>query len=362
MTDKRRRSSHWPDWPTFIGEGETWLLRQVMFDAGLPPHAPRIANAIRMSVNFTVGVAEVSVGKIAAVLGLSDDTVTRCIAALKDRGHIALAAGRGRGNVHRIGWTMKAETRTGTFAGLTGENITGLSGKAMDRLREMMGEENTAAVRGFDEENTAEQRGFSAENPAEDDVKPRNLDPKTPQGCGTYYPLNNLSNGLGGKPPNPRGGKASRDDTPDAEPGDKEAPSNPRQSPTSRQKEDQVFEGEVVGPEDHAPAFEALWSNWPKKAGRSEAQAAFADAIHRGANVDNIMRGAAAYIADRRMDKRGAAAVVQFTTPLGRWLRDATWEAWFKVPDAEALRASDHYAEDLQIVEAAFAARKAMPF
>ena len=362
MSEKRRRSSHWPDWPAFVGEGEAWLLRQVMFDAALPPHAPRVANAIRMCVNFTAGVAEVGVGKIAAVLGLSDDTVTRCIAALNDRGHIALDAGRGRGNVHRIGWTMKAETRTGKFTGLIGENITGLSGKAADRLRELTDEENTAAVRGFAQENTAGLRGFSGENPAEEDVKPRNIDPKTPQGCGTYYLLNDLSNDLGGKPPNPRGGENSRDVVSDAEPGDEVALPSTRQSSASRRKEDQVIEGEVVGPEDHARAFEALWSNWPKRSGRAEARAAWQDVLRQGAVAEMILEGAAAYIADRKRDKRGPAAVVQYTTPLARWLREAAWEAWVAVPGSEAAAYAAQAEEDERIAEAIIAVRASMPF
>lgn len=329
-----RTSTRWPDWPTFVGEGETWLLRQVMFDSALPPHAPRVGNAIRMSVNFTSGVAEVGVGKIAAVLGLSDDTVTRCIAALNDRGHITLAAGRGRGNVHRIGWLLKAETRTGNFVGLTLENITGLSGKAAERLREMMGDENTAGLRSFADENTANMRGFLQENPADEDGKPRKEDRKTPQPCGTYLPSNDLSNDHGGKPPYPRGQAADPKEFSDAEPA--ASPFNAAGPYPARRSEEQLIDGEVLTPGEADDLLAWLLEAWPKKRPPALAAAALEAVLLAGADPEEIEAGARAYLAERAADRRGGAAQVRFCAALDRWLTDRRWLDHTAAPAAAA--------------------------
>ena len=76
MRSKReRKSAHWPDLASFFREGEAWVLRQIVFDAALPPMAARAAACVRLSVNFETGVSEVGVSTIAAALGVSDDTV-----------------------------------------------------------------------------------------------------------------------------------------------------------------------------------------------------------------------------------------------------------------------------------------------
>lgn len=112
-------------------------------------------------------------------------------------------------------------------------------------------------------------------------------------------------------------------------------------------------------------AFASIYRRWPKQAGETEARQAFRAAIASGVELELIAQGAAAYIADRQRDRRGPAAVIQFTTPMARWLGERGWEAWAALPEAE--RQAEHEAAT---THAAFLARarerdarrKSMPF
>lgn len=96
-----------------------------------------------------------------------------------------------------------------------------------------------------------------------------------------------------------------------------------------------VYTGTDDQAELAARLFDAIWRGWPKKTGRAEAWKSLIDALAAGAVPAEIARGAAAYIADRQRDSRGPAAVIQYTTPLARWLADGAWAAWLDLPEAE---------------------------
>lgn len=112
-------------------------------------------------------------------------------------------------------------------------------------------------------------------------------------------------------------------------------------------------------------SFRALFDRWPKRIGEADARGAFAEALSAGADLRAIAVGAAAYVADRYRDRRGPAAIIQFTTPLARWLRERGWETWQGLPEAE--RAAQHTAADEEEAARArarsrAALRAAMPF
>jgi len=317
---RERKSAHWPDLSSFFREGEAWVLRQVVFDAALPPMAARVAACVRLSVNFETGVSEVGVSTIAAALGVSEDTVGRCIAALDQRGHAQVDYGRGRGQTHRVAWIVKHDTKMDTFAGLLAENISGLDAKNTARLRSFQGKKNTAAVRDFDDEN-----------PANLPVKSRKSAAKTPQECGANIIKNNIGNNMGVSPIPP----CDVSDTIDGE-----------------------ILSDAAGDNLHEARFDAIFGRWPKQSGREDARRAFSAAIAAGEDIEAIARGAAAYVTDRQRDPRGPAAVIQFTTPMARWLRERGWEAWGGLPEAEARAAAQH-ASDLELILERARAREA---
>jgi hypothetical protein len=114
-----------------------------------------------------------------------------------------------------------------------------------------------------------------------------------------------------------------------------------------------------------AASFTALIDRWPKRGGETEARQAFAEALAQGAELRDIAVGAAAYVADRHRDRRGPAALVQYTTPLARWLREKGWEVWKGLPGAEraaqqAAAKEDESAHARALSRAAM--RAAMPF
>lgn len=117
-----------------------------------------------------------------------------------------------------------------------------------------------------------------------------------------------------------------------------------------------------AAPADLGERFQALWSHWPKPKGRADAEKALAEVLRQGAIWEDIARGAAAYVADRQRDDRGPAAVIHYTTPLGKWLREGEWEAWINLPDAEADAEAEQEALWLADEERRAAIRKAMPF
>lgn len=111
--------------------------------------------------------------------------------------------------------------------------------------------------------------------------------------------------------------------------------------------------------------FEAIYDRWPKRGKEDDARRAFKQALAAGADPEHIAIGAAAYVADRHRDRRGPAAVIQFTTPLARWLRERGWETWIALPDAErvaAQGASDERETMLERLRTQETRRRAMPF
>ena len=122
------------------------------------------------------------------------------------------------------------------------------------------------------------------------------------------------------------------------------------------------IDGEIVSDaagKHHTDArFDAIFGRWPKQSGREDARRAFGAAIAAGEDIEAIARGAAAYVIDRQRDPRGPAAVIQFTTPMGRWLRERGWQAWVGLPEAEA-RAAAQQASDIELIQERARAREA---
>lgn len=111
--------------------------------------------------------------------------------------------------------------------------------------------------------------------------------------------------------------------------------------------------------------FEVIFGRWPKRGQEDDARRAFKKALAAGADPAHVAKGAAAYVADRHRDRRGPAAVIQFTTPLARWLQERSWETWIALPDAERIAAqgaSDEREAMLDKLRDQETRRQAMPF
>lgn len=80
-----------------------WLVA-VCKDANLPPNASRVATMIASYLNSRTGKAWPSQATLADQLGMSKDTVRRCVAALVEAGHLDAETGDGRGHatVYRL--------------------------------------------------------------------------------------------------------------------------------------------------------------------------------------------------------------------------------------------------------------------
>lgn len=119
------------------------------------------------------------------------------------------------------------------------------------------------------------------------------------------------------------------------------------------------------GANDAERMFSTIFDRWLKRSGEKDARCAFMRALADGADPEAIARGAAAYLVDRSRDRRGPAAVIQYTTPLARWLADRGWETWAALPSAERQAAasdfSDHEAMKATMRERE-ERRRSMPF
>lgn len=116
----------------FFIERDAWLMRQVNFDAALPPQASRIASSLALMLNRESGVAQASAATLAVPLGIHPDTATRCLKALAARGHLTIEYVDGQSSRYRI--VIFAETQRGKFRGLCKENLSGLSPDAQKKL------------------------------------------------------------------------------------------------------------------------------------------------------------------------------------------------------------------------------------
>uniref|UniRef100_A4WNQ7 Helix-turn-helix domain-containing protein n=2 Tax=Cereibacter TaxID=1653176 RepID=A4WNQ7_CERS5 len=92
-------------------------------------------------------------------------------------------------------------------------------------------------------------------------------------------------------------------------------------------------DGEIL--DEAADLAEMLWQWWPKKSRKPKVEAVIRAALERGVSGETIARGAAAYVADRKLDDRGPRAVVHYTTPLERWIEEEQWLSSIDLPEAE---------------------------
>lgn len=285
---------------TFTVEKLRWL-RQVASDPGLPPQALRLAVVLACDfINRESREAWPSFPTLEERLGVKENAIRRASDAMEAAGHLLVKHGGGRRNPSRYRWIIRPENPS---------NREGVS----------------------DDKPLRQRKGFTDGNPF---VSDQETPPKRAR---------NPSVSRGKTPPKMEG-----------EPFDKNTMKEPIDgNPLSRKRE---VEGAQPPASDHLVSdatdadrmFTAIFDRWLKRMNEKDEKVArrtFMQALAAGADPEAIARGAAAYLADRRRDKRGAAAVIHFTTPLARWLDDRGWETWASLPDAEQQAAASEVAE-----------------
>lgn len=299
----------------FTLEKLRWL-RQVAGDPTLPPQSLRLAVVLACDfINRDSREAWPSMVTLQGVLGVKEGAVRRASEAMQAAGHLAVQEGGGRRNSSRYRWIIHPENPT---------EIEGVSSEKP--LRERKG-----FVAGNPSVSETETPPFSERNPS---VSGGKTPPKTE---GEPYLKNPVKEPSEGNPPSRMRARAGRQ-APDA--------------------------GYLLS-DAQAESFAALYDRWPKRTGMADARRAFAEALREGVELEAIALGAAAYVVDRNRDHRGPAAVINFTTPLARWLRERGWETWAALPDAERSAAQDAEAEREAMMErlrAQVALRNSMPF
>lgn len=310
-----RRLTIMSDPGNFTLEKLRWL-RQVASDPTLPPQALRLAVVLACDfINRDSREAWPSMVTLQGVLGVKEGAVRRASEAMQAAGHLAVQEGGGRRNSSRYRWIIRPENPT---------EIEGVSSEKP--LRERKG-----FVAGNPSVSETETPPFLERNPS---VSGGKTPPKTE---GEPYLKNPVKEPSEGNPLPRRRAKAGA------------------QHPAA---------GYLLS-DAEADSFRALYGRWPKKAGEADARRAFSEVLAEGVDLEAIALGAAAYVINRNRDTRGPGAVVQFTTPLGRWLRERGWETWSGLPDAE--RSAAQYAEAereamMERLRAQVALRNSMPF
>lgn len=305
----------------FTLEKLDWI-RQVAGDGELPPQAARLATVLAIDfMNSKSREAWPAVGTLANLLGVTPNTVRAAVAALERRGHLQVSPGGGRKNTSRYRWVIRPAGGA--------ENTQADCGVSNAKP--------SSALNSFENGNPAI---LDAETLQSGERNPAISRAKTPQEIeGEPYRKNPKKEPIEGNPPSRM--RARVDARPDA------------------------VDHSFPDADAYAQAFASIYNRWPKQAGEAEARRAFRVALASGVEFEDVAKGAAAYIADRQRDRRGPAAIVQFTTPLARWLNERGWETWQALPDAErqaAQTAAEEYEASLALARARDERRKSMPF
>lgn len=314
----------------FTIEKLKWL-RQVAGNPSLPPQAIRLAVVLATDfVNRTSREAWPSMPTLEDRLGVKENAIRRASDALEAAGHMVVREGGGRNNPSRYRWVIQPEN---TF-----EN-EGVS----------------------DEKPRQKRKGFSNQNPSNSEVETPPFRTENPSISGGETPSI-----MEGEPfeRNPMIEPIEGNPSPAAVSTSEAVAVSRRERPRSG-RGDQLIEGEIIDPTDVRATVAAMLSAWPKKTGAKDAEAALAKALASGSTLAEVATGAAAYIADRLRDKRGPAAVIQFTVPLAKWIAEGQWRNWQGLPAAEEQAAADHDAQSratLELLERLEAQRRAMPF
>lgn len=276
---------------SFVTEKLAWI-RQVAGDGELPPQAARLATVLAIDfMNSKSREAWPSVGTLANLLGVTPNTVRAAVAALERRGHLRVSPGGGRKNTSRYRWVIRPGSGT--------ENTQADCGVSNAKP--------SSALNSFANGNPAI---LDAETLQSGERNPAISRAKTPQEiAGEPYRKNPKKEPKEGTPPSRvRARVGAQPDAADHSFPDADA---------------------------YGQAFASIYNRWPKQAGEAEARQAFRVALASGVEFEEVAKGAAAYIADRQRDRRGPAAIVQYTTPMARWLGERGWEAWAALPEAE---------------------------
>jgi hypothetical protein len=184
---------------------------------------------------------------------------------------------------------------------------------------------NTEACSGYAEENPEQRSPISDRKPGTSRTETRNATHENPE---------HRSENPEPRSPEPR---RTKKENQEGEPTTRKRAGEGAQPPAS--------DPLVSDATDADRMFAVIFGRWLKRSGEREARRAFMRALADGADPEAIARGAAAYLADRRRDRRGPAAVIQFTTPMARWLDDRAWETWASLPGAEQQAAASEVAE-----------------
>lgn len=304
----------------FIAEKLAWL-RQVAGDAALPPQAMRLAAILAIDfVNSRTREAWPAVGTLAELLGVTPNTARSTISALEHRGHLRVSPGGGRRNTSRYRWVIRANGVGNTEADCSVSDAKPSSPLSSFR-----------------------------------DGNPPILDAETLQSSDRNPPISRAETPqeIGGEP---------YEENPKKEPREGNPPSRMRARAGSPPNAADPSSSDA---DAYDQAFAALYSRWPRQSGEVAARRAFQAAVASGVDLERVARGAAAYIADRQRDRRGPAAIIQFTAPLARWLEERAWQAWADLPEAEqaaAQSASTDYEAMIARGRSREARRKAMLF
>jgi hypothetical protein len=282
---------------TFTIEKLLWL-RQVAGDPDLPPQALRLAVVLACDfINRDSREAWPSFPTLEERLGVKENAIRRASDAMEAAGHLLVKQGGGRRNSSRYRWIIRPEN-TSNYGGVS------------------------------DDKPLHERKGFAGGNPSVSDQK------TPPKRAG-----------------NPSVSRRKNPPKMEGEPFDKNPMKEPIDgNPLSHKRESEGAQPSASDPlvsdaPDADRMFVAIFGRWLKRGGEKDARRAFMQALAAGADPEAIARGAAAYLAHRRRDRGGPAAVIQFTTPMARWLDDRGWETWASLPDAEQQAAASEHTE-----------------
>lgn len=307
------------------------LVDRVLKHGPVNPGEKLVLIAVASFENVRTGICNPSVLGVAARASMTERGVRAILRRLEAAGWLASAVGGGRAG--RSSYRINTEGRSG------------------------FPDENTEHGSGFKDENTerhAAKPGTSRHKTRnETAINPERRSPEPVENQEENQEENQKTEGAPLSPFSSSSDAEAADFATDAA------------GSLSLRREQDAYDGEIIGPEEHARQFDAIWNRWPKRSGRRDAEAAFREAIRGGADIEAVARGAAAYVTGRLRDRRGPAAVIQFTSPLARWLSDKSWEAWQGLPDAEhaaQISGADDLAGLIERAKRREAARLAMPF
>jgi hypothetical protein len=247
----------------FAREKFLWL-EQVRVDPELTPLAFMLAYVLGDLVNERQGFAWPSIARLADECRVTERGVQKVIRRLVERGHLAVELGNGRGETNRYRWIVRNEGAA--------QDIT-------NRRKERQGEVGDASDQSAP--GPSDCKGRTAVHP----IKQKRVNHGFAKSEQRFQ--------KGRTPVHPTLFKESIYD------------------PLYRLSPGQSARNPPIG-------FPEFWCAYPKRVGRADAMRAFATAIQK-ATVDEIIRGAIRYAADRRGEDP------RYTKNPATWLSKGCW-------------------------------------